>query len=446
MPLDAGTGLPAILEAVRRRWWLTLLVALPVFVGAAAYAQLAPPQYTAKAIVALEPRAAVNVGPPDMPILGQKYVAYATSSTTIAQVARAAGVPAQTLAGAVQAKVPVQSVDFVITVTLRSPIAAAVAANDLADAVVRLTRSDTLVSGQVVAPAARPTTPSAPRRKLIEAAGLLLALFIGVVVSTLVERGRPRIRSALEVAYVTGHAVIGRVPRSRALRRGMGQAIADPLLGGAVRSLRTVLDHEGRNLRVHALAVTSSVPAEGKSSVASLLATAIARLDAHVLLIDGDLRHPSLAQFFGVPAKPGLAEVLRGETPLPECVHQLPGVPGLSVLATTGTADAGDLIARGGHEVLQWARSAYDVVIIDSPPLLVGDDAGTLATFADAVLLVVRAGVETRRLAEAGRALDTLGVRVIGAVLNRVSGESYGYPQADSAASWRGGPSRMPTS
>ncbi|MHB2023658.1 MAG: YveK family protein, partial [Mycobacteriales bacterium] len=208
-----------------------LLVALPVFVGAAAYAQLAPPQYTAKAIVALEPRAAVNVGPPDMPILGQKYVAYATSSTTIAQVARAAGVPAQTLAGAVQAKVPVQSVDFVITVTLRSPIAAAVAANDLADAVVRLTRSDTLVSGQVVAPAARPTTPSAPRRKLIEAAGLLLALFIGVVVSTLVERGRPRIRSALEVAYVTGHAVIGRVPRSRALRRGMGQAIADPLLG-----------------------------------------------------------------------------------------------------------------------------------------------------------------------------------------------------------------------
>jgi Mrp family chromosome partitioning ATPase len=91
--------------------------------------------------------------------------------------------------------------------------------------------------------------------------------------------------------------------------------------------------------------------------------------------------------------------------------------------------DAGDLVARNLNSVLQRARGEYDVVVVDSPPLLAGDDAGTIAALGDAVLMVVASGVDSRRLGEASRSLEALGVRVVGVVLNRahVATFAYGY-------------------
>jgi succinoglycan biosynthesis transport protein ExoP len=198
-----------------------------------------------------------------------------------------------------------------------------------------------------------------------------------------------------------------------------------------------VLDHEARSAPVHTLVVTSSVPGEGKSTVAAALASAIARLDARVLLVDADLRHPTVASLFGLEQKPGLAELLRGEAEFPEAVSSIRNVPGLYVVPTSGIVDTGDLLARNLHSVLQRARSGFDVVIVDSPPLLAGDDSGTIATQADAVLLVVANGVETRRLGEAARILDNVGVRVIGALLNRAPVPTFGYTYRTTVAEGR---------
>lgn len=421
------TGLPDLLDAVRRRWRLGLLVFVAIFIGAFAYAHVLPRAYTAKTIVALTPRPNSGATAIDVTQLGQKYVAYVTAPTTISTVAAQVGVGQGTLQRAVTASIATASVNLTIDVELGSARDAQAAANALASSAESFSTNDKLLVAQTVSPATLPLTPSKPRRALIEGAGLLLGLVIAVVVAIVVERSRPRVHSAMEASYVTGHGVIGRLPRSRSIRGGVDRALADPLVGGAIRSLRTVLDHDARVTPVHTIIVTSSTPGEGKSTVAAALASAIARLDARVLLIDGDLRHPSVASLFDLPFKPGLAEMVRGQATMDACVRAVPHIPGLFVLPTSGIAETGDLLARSVHTVLGAARNSYDVVLVDSPPLLVGDDTGILATQADAVLMVVSTGVETRRLGEAARSLDALGVRVIGVVLNRAHIPGYAY-------------------
>jgi capsular exopolysaccharide synthesis family protein len=427
---DAGIGLPDVLEAVRRQWKLALVLFLALVAGAVFYAERLPAEYTSKAVIALTPRPAGGANAADVTELGQQYVAYLTAETTVDEAARTIGLPdPHGLRGRVSAKVATESVNLTVSVDLRSAQRAADAANALADAAEVFAVTDKLLTADVVAPATTPSAPSKPRRHLLEAAGAAVALLIAIFIAVLVERGRPRVRGAREVGFVTGHAVIGRIPKSRAIRGGLDRALADPIVGGAVRSLRTVLDLEARATPVRTLVVTSSVPGEGKSTIAAMLASAIARLDARVLLVDADLRRPTVATHFGIEPVPGVAGLLNGTTSFDAAVRRIDRIPGLGVLPTAAVPDAGDLVARNLNSVLQRARGEYDVVVVDSPPLLAGDDAGTIAALGDAVLMVVASGVDSRRLGEASRSLEALGVRVVGVVLNRahVATFAYGY-------------------
>lgn len=424
---NSRVGPAEILDALRLRWRLAALVFVAVLAGVLVYAYSLPSEYTAKVIVSLTPKPSTGVAASDIPQLGQQYVAYVTAPTTIARVAADLAVDKTTLGDGVGADVATGSINLTIKVQLRTPRTTAVAANALADAVVGFAADDKLITAQVVSPATVPTAPSKPRRKLIDAAGGLIAVILAAAVALLVERGRPRVRSSVEIATVTGHDVLGRVPVSRSIRKGIAAALEDPLVGGGIRSLRTVIDHQARDSAVRTLAVTSSVPGEGKSTVAASLAWSIAHLDARVLLIDADLRHPSLARVLGIAAKPGLVEVLRGETSLARAVTPSAGPNGLFVLATSGVAETGDLLARNLHALLREAAAAYDVVVVDTPPLLAGDDSTTIATMCDAVLMVVTSGQQIRRLSDAARSLSAVKARVLGVLLNRADVPSYGY-------------------
>jgi len=128
-----------------------------------------------------------------------------------------------------------------------------------------------------------------------------------------------------------------------------------------------------------------------------------------------------------LPSKPGLLEVLRGDVTLARAVTREAGPDGLFVLPTAGVAETGDLLARNLHPLLREAAGSYDVVIIDTPPLLAGDDSTTIATMCDAVLLVVTSGQQIRRLSDAARALAAVRSRVLGVLLNRTDVPSYGY-------------------
>jgi succinoglycan biosynthesis transport protein ExoP len=221
--------------------------------------------------------------------------------------------------------------------------------------------------------------------------------------------------------------LLGRVPVSRQMQRTPVQALEDPAVGSAIRTLRTSLERASRDKPVHVLMVTSAVSGEGKTTLASCLAASFAALDAEVLLVDADLRRPSIDRAFNLTPRPGLSELLRGRASFEDCVRH-GGHPRLKVLPTSVDPEAGDLLARRFVELMRIARGHADVIVVDAPPVLGTDDARTLASMCDGVVMVVGIGTHAEPVSEAASALDSLGVRVLGAVANRArdTGTTYG--------------------
>ena len=415
---EQGTGLGDALDGLRRRWPVALLVAIPMFAGVVAYAESLPDLYDGEAVVAFAPRPEAEVSADTIRLIVPKYVAYLSSVATARSVAAELERDPDDLRRAIDASVATDTANLTVKVRLRDPQVAADAADRLAREAVVLSTIDEQLTGRVIAPAVPATEPSSPPRRLIEAGGLLLALLAGALAAVLAFRHRPRIGDPMALAMVTGHGVLGRVPKSRALRGPLAGWLTDPAVGTAVRALRTQVEHSG-GAPTKVLAITSAMPAEGKTTVAAALAAAYGRIDAKVLLLDADMRQPKLADRLGLAADArGLAEVLEGKATL-KAVAQPAGVPGVSAVTTTARADAGDLVARKFQAVLQDARSQYDVVVVDCPPLLATDDARTLALLCDGTILVTARGTESSRVAEASEGLDSLKVRVLGCVLNR---------------------------
>lgn len=410
--------LPVVFRDLLRRWKVAALVALAVVVGTTAYAGSLPDEYTASTVVAFAPKPTGNAGADTVRVVLPRYVAYVTSRATVNRVAPSVGERPGVLSRAVAASVAVDSANLTISVTLPTGRRAADAANALAADTLDFADTDLLLDAVVVAQALPPTFPSGPPRRLYQAAGMVVGLLLGAAAALLLERGRPRVRSWRDVALLTGYPVVGRIPPSRVLKGAPADAMLDPAVGAAVRTLRTNLERASRERPVHVLVVTSSLAGEGKTTVAGSLAVSLARLDAHVLLLDADLRRPGVLRLFPGPDRPGLAEILNGDADFESTVRPGP-VANLFVLPTAADPDAGDLLARRLSDVLAKARERFDVVVVDAPPLLGADDARTIATLCDGVLLVVDVDTRAESVTEAAAALDSLGVRVLGAVANR---------------------------
>lgn len=181
------------------------------------------------------------------------------------------------------------------------------------------------------------------------------------------------------------------------------------------------------------MAVTSSQPLEGKSTTAMALARGLASVGAQVLLIDADMRNPSVHRAIGIPAGKGLSNVLTGHAELKEVVRES-DVRNLSIM-TAGTIppNPAELLAGEGlHRVIKAAVESFDHVIFDSPPVLGLADAPLIARAAEGTVFVIEAG--RTRSSQARHALDRLaGVRahILGAVLTKLdsgnSGYGYGY-------------------
>lgn len=413
-----GVGLLDIVEAVGRRWLVALLVALPLWGGVIWYSQSLPNLYDGTALVAFSPTSNATASD-TIRVLVPKYVAYLSSPATARDVGQRLGEDQTTLAKAVNASVAVDTANLKVVVRLPDPNRAARAANAFAQAAIDLSAGDKQLTATLLAPALVPDTPASPPRKLLDGGGLVLALVGGVTAALVVDRNRPRVIDALSLALDSGHGTVGRLPTSRLIKkRGPLEALNDPALGTAVRAMRTQLEQQSRNQPVKVVAVTSPASGDGKTTVAVALAASLARVDASVLLMDADMRRPRLAPALRLPlAGPGLSDVLDG-LPLSQAVRRT-SLEGLSAVVTGHREDAGDALARRMTAVLAEARELYDVIVIDCPPLLATDDARTLALVADGTLLVVESGSDSMRVAEAAGSLDSLGVRVLGCVLNR---------------------------
>lgn len=179
----------------------------------------------------------------------------------------------------------------------------------------------------------------------------------------------------------------------------------------------------------HTLAITSALPSEGKSTVAANLAAAFAGMGNRTVLVDTDMRKPSMHRQFKISNRNGLSSLLRNQLTLDQAIQDIPGVPNLSLLtAGPSPSSPAELLHLGLGDLLEQLRGRYDYVVLDCPPILGFADSLTAANLAEASLLVVHAG-ETQRpmISAALRSLKTVRAQLLGIILNGVSHEMGSY-------------------
>ena len=267
---------------------------------------------------------------------------------------------------------------------------------------------------------------------------LAASRFLGAdVIGTL-----PEDKSAAHLPRYAGAGVVPkRGPKPSENGRGRRSQNAFSAFDESIRTLRNTIllsDLEGR---LRSIAIVSAVPGEGKSTLAAHLAIANAEVGKKTLLVDGDLRRPSLSSKFGVHPREGLSTVLNGELNWKDFVLPIEGKPALSLLpAGAGSHRASDLIGARISSLLDEFAKEYDLVILDAPPLLGFAESLEMASAADGVLVTAIAGKTRRRaVAEVVGSLRRVHANVAGVILNQVNRDTfaegysyYGYYRYDS--------------
>jgi polysaccharide biosynthesis transport protein len=198
----------------------------------------------------------------------------------------------------------------------------------------------------------------------------------------------------------------------------------------AIRTLRNSILLTDFDRRLRSILLTSASPSEGKSTVAAHLAATHAGQGKRTLLIDGDLRRPSVHRLYQVPNSVGLSNVLLQQISWRDALVRMPEPAGLDILpAGPSTRRASDLIGTGLAELVEEAAREYDLVVLDAPPLLGFAEPLQMASAVDGVIVVARAGNTSRTaLSSVVTTLARLRANLVGVVLNEVHGEiSPGY-------------------
>jgi len=297
---------------------------------------------------------------------------------------------------------------------------------------------------RIADPARPPINPVFPNIRLNLALALLFSTLLAVGVALIADVLDNTLRDSEQVARTLNTEVIGSLPvvKSWHGRLGPASAIQTAALvkasdadhavtnfDEAVRTLRNSILLSDFDRRTKSLLITSAAPGEGKSTLAAHLAVSHAEQGHRTLLIDGDLRRPSLHRRFNVPGSLGLSNVLLAELGWREAVIKLEHSPELHILpAGSGSRRASDLIGRGLVEMLDEAALEYDLVILDAPPMLGFAEPLQMATAVDGVVVVARAGETPLTAVRSVMAtLSRLRAKVVGVVLNEVHSETSRY-------------------
>ena len=264
--------------------------------------------------------------------------------------------------------------------------------------------------------------------------GLLAGVAVGGFILFLLDRSDDRVSSSTEVLQHFSEAILGQIPSVEDSRTPAGLPLLEVederyTYAEAFRSLRSSLLFMPNQADLKTLIVTSAIPNEGKSTIASNLAVTMAASGARVLLVDADLRRGDVAELFGVDGRIGLTNLLRGEAKWKDAVLATK-YPTLSVI-TRGpvTNQSGELLLRPAMlTMLDEFKDSFDLTIFNTAPILATDDTPTLAPNFDGSLMVVRAGFTSAQLTK--NALETLyqrQVNVLGIILNAIDTEMPDY-------------------
>lgn len=292
--------------------------------------------------------------------------------------------------------------------------------------------------GSVTAQTINPTEVAAEPPKFTSI--LLMALIAGCGLGGLgayvVDLLDARVRSVAEMRELVRLPVIGMIPQLTPEQTGafgpvglLSHEIPRSALAESYKSTRTNLEFLRRNKKAQVLLVSSPQSGDGKSTTASNLAITLAHAGRKVLLIDGDLRKPSQHAIYNLSGERGFTDAIRGGGPIGR-LAQATAIDNLDLLSAGSVVpNPAELLAshRLG-EVLDGIREDYDIVIIDSSPLLAVTDPSILAAVADGILLVVRVATTRRHDVERTKdLLETMGLPVLGLVINGIVGSKLGY-------------------
>lgn len=474
-PRDDGQGGLRYAATLRRWWWLIALTTVVALAAAAIYVSTAPKVYSAEAELLVTP---VSAGDPATSGLG-----LLTDSTDPTQVvstaARLVSSPAVALATRqrlglsespqgllddVTVEPVAQSNLLAITAERGDAAEAARLANAYATSAVdvrteqlhaeiaaqlphlqnqlaqvprgertgpgtlgeRISALQALASGpdptlRIATRALPPTGPSSPQRKLALGAGLLCGLIVGIGAAFAAQALDPRLHREDQLRALFRLPILARIPRLRGAQRG--PLTLDELTPAALESYRTLratlaaaVDRDSRSVLI-----TSSSPGEGKTTTAISFAEALAASGRRVLLIEGDLRRPSIGRALGIEPAAGVGAVLLNRATIEQAVVTSP-VYGdkLGFLLAEGTSAslADRLSLPTARALVAEAEAVADFVVIDSPPLTEVIDALPLAQEVDAVVIMTRIGTSRlNRLRELGELLAQGGVTPAGVVV-----------------------------
>lgn len=393
------------------------------------------------------------------------YVSLATSRNTAQRVIEDLGLsssPAQ-----LAQQISVEQIPDTVLIQITAKAGSPQAAQDLADAWVDALAAE--VKGiedpqgrerggtpqlLPVEKAALPTTPVSPVPMRNLAIGLAVGLLIAFGYSMLRNALDRRLRTKDDVERL-GVNVVGTVPSASVLKRDGDEratlaidqtdtrSSAGPA-SEAFRKLRTNLMFMNVDSPPRVVVVTSPMPSDGKSTVAVNLAATIASSGAPVVLIDGDMRRPSVATEFGLPEGVGLSDVLAGRIGIDEALQNTDDHDNLSILAAGSIPpNPSELLGSQSMRKLLSTLSSRSMVVVDAPPLIPVTDAAVLTTQADGAFIVISSGKTLDSQLEAAlSSLKAVDAKPLGVILNRMSrrdagssyyGDYYGYTSRDKA-------------
>ena len=283
------------------------------------------------------------------------------------------------------------------------------------------------LSATLVSPPSVPTTAVQPRPPLIIATSLVVGLGVAILLAIAIDRLRRRITTADDLAEVSPLPLLGQIQRNRRLLRSAPQIVWDD-------SQLTELQENFRSLRTNiqlttgtdgvALQITSAGSSQGKSTVAANLGVAFADLGVSTAIVDADLRRPAQEQIFKLGSDGGswTGSQRAGSKPARTRFHDL-----TVITAGAPQRDPTELLQVRFPDTLEKLRNSFDLVLVDSPPLLPVSDARIIAGWMDGVIIVLASGEE--RPAALARAIDHLALtnsRVNGFVINKTRSTGEG--------------------
>lgn len=456
---------------IARRNWILLLVCFLVVPGAAlAYSLAQTPEYTASASLLFTEKDTSQFDPERAAATNLQLVSLDQVAARTADALPEAGLTAPEISGKVEVS-PAGESDLVeVEVTDPDPELAATIANEFArqfiafrrdanrDKVLKaqglieaklneltpgqlagpegqaleernrdLTVKATLQTGeaQLVQPATVPSSPSSPKKTRNVALGILLGLILGISLALLRDQFDRRLKTVEEAESAFGLSILATVPRSHQIDDEAG--IEAGLRGEeaeAFRMLRANLQYFGIDQELKSILITSSASEDGKTMVAWNLALAEAHAAKRILLIEADLRRPTLAKRLHLSDEKGLGLVLAGSLEAKTAIQKVRGVDVLPAGALP--PNPAELIdSQRMESLIAWAEGEYDRVIVDTPPAAIVADAVPLIKQVDRVLVVVRLRRTARDAAEHLREqLTIIEAPVIGLVVNGAPAQS----------------------